>query len=182
MMSSSTDPFETLYIKSLNNHFLDFAIPSRIKAQANIKSPISGWRIVIKDNIDLKGVKTSVGNRAFFNTYPPRSKTAANIQKVIEKGVIVSGKAKMNSFGNWEEPTEYIDYQAPWNPRGDGYQSTGGSSSGSAAAIAAYDWLDIAVGTDSWGSITRPALWCGCFGLRPSIGAASTAGIQPYVP
>jgi hypothetical protein len=55
----------------------------------------------------------------------------------------------MNSFANWEEPLEYIDYQAPWNPRGDRYQSTGGSSSGSAAALAAYDWLDIAIGTDS---------------------------------
>lgn len=55
----------------------------------------------------------------------------------------------MNSFGNWEEPTEYIDYQAPWNPRADKYQSPGGSSSGSAAAIASYDWLDIAIGTDS---------------------------------
>lgn len=44
---------------------------------------------------------------------------------------------------------EYVDYQAPWNPRGDQYQSTGGSSSGSAAAVAAYDLLDIAIGTDS---------------------------------
>ncbi|KAJ4402242.1 hypothetical protein N0V85_005352 [Neurospora sp. IMI 360204] len=54
----------------------------------------------------------------------------------------------MNSFANWEEPIEYVDYQAPWNPRGDQYQSMGGSSSGSAAAVAAYDWLDIAIGTD----------------------------------
>jgi Asp-tRNA(Asn)/Glu-tRNA(Gln) amidotransferase A subunit family amidase len=55
----------------------------------------------------------------------------------------------MNSLANWEEPTEYIDYQAPWNPRADRYQSPGGSSTGSASAIAAYDWLDIAIGTDS---------------------------------
>lgn len=143
---------------------------------------MAGWRIVIKDNIDLEGIKTSLGNRAYYEVYPPRSQTAENIQKVIDRGVVVVGKAKMNSFGNWEEATEYIDYHAPWNPRADGYQSTGGSSAGSAAAVAAYDWLDIAIGTDSWGSITRPALWCGCFGLRPSIGAVSTHGIEPYVP
>lgn len=130
----------------------------------------------------MSGIRTSVGNQAFFHTYPPRSKTAENVQKVIGQGVIVSGEAKMNSFGNWEEPTEYIDYQAPWNPRGDGYQLTGGSSAGSAAAIASYDWLDIAIGTDTWGSIARPALWCGCFGLRPSIGVASSTGIQSCVP
>jgi Asp-tRNA(Asn)/Glu-tRNA(Gln) amidotransferase A subunit family amidase len=55
----------------------------------------------------------------------------------------------MTSFGNWEEPVDYIDFEAPWNPRADGHQSSGGSSSGSAAACAAYEWLDIAMGADS---------------------------------
>jgi Asp-tRNA(Asn)/Glu-tRNA(Gln) amidotransferase A subunit family amidase len=106
-------------------------------------------RVIIKDNIHLKGIKTSVGNRAFFDTYPVRQESAECIQKLLDGGVAVVGKSKMNSFGNWEEPTEYIDYQAPWNPRADGYQSPGGSSSGSAAAVAAYEWIDIAIGTDS---------------------------------
>lgn len=70
--------------------------------------------------------------------------------------MVVAGKTKMNSFGNWEEPLEYIDYQAPWNPRGDRYQSPGGSSSGSAVAVAAYDWLDLAIGTDSELSLILP--------------------------
>ena len=61
----------------------------------------------------------------------------------------IVGKTKMNPFDMWEEPIEYVDYQAPWNPRADRYQSPGGSSLGSAAAIASYDWLDIAIGTDS---------------------------------
>ncbi|KAH3941954.1 hypothetical protein HBH98_095170 [Parastagonospora nodorum] len=69
--------------------------------------------------------------------------------KVVERGISIVGKTKMTSFGNWEEPMEYIDYQASWNPRGDAYQSPGGSRSGSAAAIATYWWLDIANGTDS---------------------------------
>ncbi|RSL54933.1 hypothetical protein CEP54_009624 [Fusarium duplospermum] len=161
--------------------FACFALPSRIQFQETSASSLAGLRIVIKDNIHLQGIKTSVGNRAFYNTYPPCDTSAECIRKLIDLGVVVCGKTKLNSFGNWEEPTEYVDYQAPWNPRGDGYQSPGGSSSGSASAIAAYDWLDIAIGTDTWGSVTRPALWCGCFGLRPSQGAVSGSGVVPYV-
>lgn len=147
--SSPSDRFQSFQLRSSDDQFLTFALRSRIKTQASYKSPLAGLRIVIKDNIHLKGIKTSVGNRAFYDTYPPRKESAQCIQKLLDRGVVVVGKAKMNSFGNWEEPTEYIDYQAPWNPRGDRYQSTGGSSSGSASAIAAYDWLDIAIGTDS---------------------------------
>lgn len=55
----------------------------------------------------------------------------------------------MASFAATEEPVECVDFQAPWNPRADGYQSPAGSSSGSGAAIASYDWLDIAIGSDS---------------------------------
>ena len=111
--------------------------------------PHAGLRIVIKDNIHLKGIKTSVGNRAFYNTYPPQQSSAGTIRKIIDQGAVIVGTTKMTSFANWEEPIEHVDYQAPWNPRADGHQSPGGSSSGSAAAIASYDWLDIAIGTDS---------------------------------
>lgn len=196
---------EPFHLRSTDNRFLSFPLRSRLKTEAEVQSPLAGLRVVIKDNIDLCGIKSSVGNRAFYDTYPERQKSAECIEKLIAQGVVILGKTKMTSFGNWEEPTEYIDYQAPWNPRADGYQSPGGSSSGSASAIAAYEWLDVAIGTDSesliyllnsmfsnlnankfleisaWGSVTRPALWCGCFGLRPSMGAVSTKGVEPYV-
>ncbi|PNP47805.1 hypothetical protein THARTR1_10490 [Trichoderma harzianum] len=175
-----SDALEALMIRGQGNHALTFALPSRIKSKFQ-SLPLAGLRILIKDNIHLKGIKTSVGNRAFYDTYPPRQKSAQCIQELVDKGAFIAGKTKLSSFGNWEEPTEYTDYQAPWNPRADGYQSPGGSSSGSASAIVAYGWLDIALGTDTWGSITRPAHWCGCFGLRPSIGSISTDGIEPYV-
>jgi Asp-tRNA(Asn)/Glu-tRNA(Gln) amidotransferase A subunit family amidase len=92
-----------------------------LKIGAHSDSPIKGWRIVIKDNIDLKGVKSTIGNRAYGELFPPQSETAESIQKVIQRGVVVVGKTKMTSFGNWEEPVESIDYQAPWNPRVDQY-------------------------------------------------------------
>lgn len=100
------------------------------------------------------GLKTSLYNRAYYQTYPPRPKTATCIQQLVDAGAVLIGKTKMISFGCWEEPTEYIDYQAPWNPRGDGYQSPGGSSSGSAAAIGSYNWVDIAIGSDSNKTLT----------------------------
>ncbi|KAL6826443.1 amidase signature enzyme [Trichoderma camerunense] len=178
------DSYETCMValKPQQNNVLSFAIPSRLKYSIpNQQLPLAGKRILIKDNIHLDGIKTSNGNRAFYETYPAQTQTASCIQKLIDKGVVAIGKTKMSSFGNWEEPIQYTDYPAPWNPRADRYQSPGGSSSGSASAVAAYEWLDIVIGTDTWGSVTRPAHWCGCFGLRPSLGAISADGIVPCV-
>lgn len=127
-------------------------MPSRLRSicpEQQKKGGLSGLRIAVKDNLHLRGVRTSLCNRAYYLTYGPQKDTAVCIQKLIDAGAIILGKTKLSSFGHWEEPTEYIDYQAPWNPRADQYQSPGGSSSGSACSIAGYDWLDIAIGTDS---------------------------------
>ncbi|QYT04676.1 Glutamyl-tRNA(Gln) amidotransferase [Trichoderma simmonsii] len=174
--------FERLAIMGQKGNVLSFAIPSRLKyTLPEEKLPLAGKRILIKDNIHLDGIKTSNGNRAFYETYDAKTQTATCIQDLIDKGAVVIGKTKMSSFENWEEPIQYTDYPAPWNPRADRYQSPGSSSSGSASAIAAYEWLDIAIGTDTLGGVTRPAHWCGCFGLRPSVGAISAEGIEPCV-
>ncbi|KAL8747066.1 MAG: hypothetical protein Q9190_001005 [Brigantiaea leucoxantha] len=95
---------------------------------------------------------------------------------VANFGACIVGKTKLCSFASWEEPTEAIEYTSPWSPRADGFQSSGGSSNGSGAAVAAYDWLDVAIGSDTTGSILRPALWNGCFSLRPTFGLLSTIG------
>ncbi|PNP59008.1 hypothetical protein THARTR1_01256 [Trichoderma harzianum] len=175
-------PFERLSIMGKESNVLSFAIPSRLKyTLLDNELPLAGKRILIKDNIHLNGIKTSNGNRAFYDTYPAATKTATSIQDLIDQGAVVIGKTKTSSFENWEEPIQYTDYPAPWNPRADRYQSPGSTSSGSASAIAAYEWLDIAIGTDTLGGVTRPAHWCGCFGLRPSIGAISAEGIEPCV-
>jgi Asp-tRNA(Asn)/Glu-tRNA(Gln) amidotransferase A subunit family amidase len=134
---SLSDPHEPFQLMSPTGPCLSSPLRSRLKIETDLDSPIKGWRVVVKDNIDLSGVVSTVGNRAFGELSPPRSTTAESIQKVINRGVVVVGKTKMTSFSNWEKPVECIDYQAPWNPRGDGCQSPGGSSSGSAAAIAA---------------------------------------------
>lgn len=188
-------PFSQLELKSVGNEFMAVAVPSRLVSRPGKASPFSGLRVAVKDNINLSGMKSSNGNRAFFELYPPQSRTAPCVQRLIDGGAFIVGKTKMNSWANWEEPIEYVDYQAPWNPRADGHQSPGGSSTGSACAIAAYDWLDITLGTDSeleissfetlltqitaWGSMSRPGLWCGSFSLRPSTDAVPRSDILP---
>ncbi len=74
------------------------------------------------------------------------------------------------------------DYLAPFNPRGDSYQSPSSSSSGSAVASAAYPWLDFSIGTDTGGSIRHPAGVCGTYGMRASTNSISTAGIYSVSP
>ena len=75
-----------------------------------------------------------------------------------------------------------FDYLPPFNPRGDSYQKPSSSCTGSAVATAAYPWIDFTVGTDTGGSIRHPAGVCGIYGLRPSTGAISSAGIYSVSP
>jgi Asp-tRNA(Asn)/Glu-tRNA(Gln) amidotransferase A subunit family amidase len=105
--------------------------------------------VATKDNFHIKNVRMSACNRAYYELSPPPLKTAACLQRLVDLGAVIVGTTKLASFAATEEPIECIDWQAPWNPRADGYQSPAGSSSGSGAAIAAYDWLDIGIGSDS---------------------------------
>lgn len=128
---------------------LGIAVPSRRSHNASDLRPLAGLRISVKDIFALAGIKTSLCNRAFHDLYPAEVKSAAAVAKLLSLGATVVGKTDMVSFALQEHPTQCIDYQMAFNPRADGYQIPGGSSSGGAAAIAAYDWLDLSVVTDS---------------------------------
>lgn len=97
----------------------------------------------------MKGVRTSCCSRGYLELYQAQKKTADCLEEFLNKGAVIVGKTHLNSFAMREEPTQCVDFQAPFNPRADGYQSPAGSSSGSGAAIASYDWLDVTIGTDS---------------------------------
>lgn len=114
-----------------------------------IKNSLAGLRVAVKDIFQIRGIRTSLCNLAYYELYPPPSKTAACIEILTLAGAVIVGTTKLASFAATEEPLECIDFQAPWNPRADGYQSPAGSSSGSGAAIATYPWLDISIGSDS---------------------------------
>ncbi|KAF2229188.1 amidase signature enzyme, partial [Viridothelium virens] len=157
------------------------AVPSRL-AHHFSRSCLSGVRVAIKDVFDINGLRTSNGSRAYLDLYPPAQSTAASIFKIIEGGAWILGKTRLSSFLSREEPSESVDFQTAWNPRADGYQGPGGSSSGSAVAVAAYDWVDIAIGTDTNGSIRRPSQCNGCLGLRLSRGIFSSEGMFTVFP
>lgn len=147
------------------------AVASRLSASVSrlcSKYALYGKRIAVKDIYQLDGLRTSLCNKAYYDLSLPASSTAPTIQRLIDAGAQIVGKTKLSSLISREEPTEAVDYQTPFNPRGEGYQSPAGSSSGSAAAIAAYEWLDFAIGSDTTGSGRRPALVNGSFMLRPS--------------
>ncbi|KAF2205659.1 amidase signature enzyme [Delitschia confertaspora ATCC 74209] len=162
------------------------AVPSLIPTALNPTDehfkPLGGWRIAVKDNFNIKGIRMSACNRAFYELSSPASKTAAAIQVLITQGATIVGTTKLASFAATEEPLECIDWPAPWNPRADGYQSPAGSSSGSGVACAAYDWIDIAIGSDTSGSGRRPGHWNGCFAMRPTHGLLSHEGFLNSFP
>lgn len=125
------------------------AVPSRLRGVATLSQPLAGTRVAVKDNFQIHGVRTSLCNRAYYELYPPAKETAECVSLLTRAGAHIVGTTKLASFAATEEPIECVDFQAPWNPRADGYQSPAGSSSGSGAAIASYSWLDIAIGSDS---------------------------------
>ncbi|XXG98842.1 hypothetical protein Hte_005172 [Hypoxylon texense] len=159
------------------------AVPSRLYYTPSEEQPLAGLRFGVKDIYHVKGVGTSGGNRAYYYLYGPRNATCPSIQRLIDLGAVLVGKMGTVQFANGDKPTaDWVDFHAPFNPRGDGYQNPSGSSTGSGAGIAAYDWLDLAVGSDTGGSMRGPAGASGVFGGRPSTGAISMDGVMPLSP
>jgi hypothetical protein len=162
---------------------LAIAVPPRFCTLTNDQSqPLAGWRIAVKDNFQIAKVRMSACNKAYYELYPPSRGTAPCIQSLINSGAHIVGTTKLASFAATEEPIECIDWFAPWNPRADGYQSPAGSSSGSGVAVAAYEWLDITIGSDTSGSGRRPGHWNGCFAMRPTHSCLSIEGILKSFP
>lgn len=100
--------------------------------------------------MDLNGVKTVLSVRAWGDIYGEKNSTAVAVGKLLDLGAIVVAKSRLSQFAETEYPTaDWVDYHCPFNPRGDGYLTPEGSSSGAAAALAAYDYLDASLATDS---------------------------------
>ncbi|CAG9984813.1 unnamed protein product [Clonostachys byssicola] len=180
------DGFRSLDAAAYGEEFpgaLTVAVPSRLYYSKTDEKPFSGIRIAVKDIIDLKGLKTGASSRAFTALYPVKEETAETVQHLLDLGFVIVGKLKSTQFADSEWPTcDYVDYHGPFNPRGDGYLTPSGSSSGSASAVATYPWLDFALGTDTLGSIRSPAAAQGIFSMRPTTGSTSSKGLVPYSP
>ncbi|KAL8825897.1 MAG: hypothetical protein Q9191_004137, partial [Dirinaria sp. TL-2023a] len=159
------------------------AVPSRLYYTKTPSKPLAGVRLGVKDIYDIAGVRTSDGNRAFYALHAPANETAVPVQRLIDAGAVVIGKMKTSQFANGELATaDWVDYHSPFNPRGDGYQDPSSSSSGPGAGEASYPWLDIALGSDTGGSIRGPAQVQGLFGNRPSHGLVPLTNVMPLAP
>jgi Asp-tRNA(Asn)/Glu-tRNA(Gln) amidotransferase A subunit family amidase len=160
------------------------AVPSRLYyASPSEAKPLSGVRLGVKDIYNLAGLKTSMGNRAWFRFYPPANETAPCIQYLIDLGAIVIGKTRTSQFANGEAPTaDWVDNHDPFNARGDGYQDPSSSSAGAGSAESNYDWIDMNVGSDTGGSIRAPAAYSGVYGNRPSQDIMTLEGVLTLSP
>lgn len=125
-------------------------------------------------------MKSSYGNRAWYNLYSENNATGTAIQRLVDAGAQIVGLQKPSQFANGEVATaDWVDYHSPFNPRGDGYEDPSSSSSGAGASIASYEWLDIALGSDTGGSIRGPSQVQGLFGNRPSHALVDLDHVMP---
>ena len=164
MPSSAIDPFN--------------AVISWVDGQAEAKAgPLSGKTLLVKDLIDTAGIGTTYGSKIYAEHVPDR--TAPAVQRLVDAGAVVVGKANLHEFA-WGVTSQNPWYGTVKNPLHPG-RTTGGSSGGNAAALAA-GLCDLGLGTDTGCSIRLPSACCGTVGLKPRWGEISLKGIFPLCP
>jgi len=156
-----------------------FCRDNHIALKGSGRGPLAGLTFGVKDLFHVAGARTGFGQPDWLRTHEPATATADAVQSLLDGGADMLGKTHTDELA-YSLSGENVHYGTPINPR-DPRRIPGGSSSGSAAAVAGR-LVDLALGSDCGGSIRLPASYCGIFGIRPTHDRVSLRGAIPFGP